>query len=55
MAQKQFGIHFTQCNDQQRNIITQRYPLRISEAVTDNITIPTSPKATSATEKGGHP
>ena len=55
MAQKQFGIHFTQCNDQQRNIITQRYPLRISEAVTDNITIPTSPKATSATEKGGRP
>ncbi len=50
MAQRRFGIRFTQCNDEQRKILTERYPMRISEAVTDGSIQPET-----AMEKGGQP
>ncbi len=50
MAQQRFGIRFAQCNDEQRATVTRRYPMRISEAVTDG----GSPQETE-TGKGGQP
>lgn len=32
MAQKQYGHRFSQCTPEEREVIIQRYPLRISEA-----------------------
>ncbi len=32
MAQQQYGHHFSQCTPEEREVITRRYPLRISEA-----------------------
>ncbi len=32
MAQQRYGHHFSQCTPEEREVIIQRYPLRISEA-----------------------
>lgn len=50
MARQRFGLHFSQCNDEQRNTVMQRYPMRISETVTTGSSQPET-----AAEKGGRP
>lgn len=50
MAQRCFGLRLAQCNDKQRETIIHRYPMRISEAVTDGGSLPET-----TAEKGGQP
>ncbi len=50
MAQQRFGLRLAQCNNEQRETIIRRYPMRISEAVTDGGNLPET-----TAEKGGRP
>lgn len=39
MAQHRYGVHFSQCDEAQRNAIVARYPLRISELVGSGVAV----------------